>query len=370
MANNTVLVLTQPGDLHAYAVEAALREKGAEVALWQTTQFPTIDGEAIYLGQGKPRIEVDGLFIGNQACQGARGFSSVWCRRPAFSLAEEQLHPSDFRFAEVNCQEFRQALVELLEPDAFWVNSHRSRRQSYNKILQHHAAIEAGFVTPRSLYTNDPARIREFIRDNGGVVAFKPLYALPWQSDELVWMPFTQELREDLLIEDDLLRATPAIYQELVPKAFELRVTVMGNTIFPVRIDSQATERGKVDWRKANDQLNMQPFDLPVPVEQAILRFMRSLGLVFGCLDFIVTPDQRFVFLEVNQAGQFLFVELRAGLPVIDAFAEFLLTGSEDFTWRPSARPFDYAQVRDQVAARARSEAERFVPPPEPCWPE
>lgn len=32
---------------------------------------------------------------------------------------------------------------------------------------------------------------------------------------------------------------------------------------------------------------------------------MRKLGIIFGCFDFIVTPDEEYVFLEVNPMGQF-----------------------------------------------------------------
>ena len=36
---------------------------------------------------------------------------------------------------------------------------------------------------------------------------------------------------------------------------------------------------------------------------------MRKMGLVFCALDFIVTQDDEYVFLEVNEQGQFLWIE-------------------------------------------------------------
>jgi hypothetical protein len=43
---------------------------------------------------------------------------------------------------------------------------------------------------------------------------------------------------------------------------------------------------------------------------------MRGLGLEYGAIDLRLTPDGEYVFLEVNPAGQFLFVEHACGLPV------------------------------------------------------
>jgi pyruvate carboxylase len=48
---------------------------------------------------------------------------------------------------------------------------------------------------------------------------------------------------------------------------------------------------------------------------------MRSLGLRFGALDFLVTPEGEWVFLEVNPNGQRAFVEQATGLPIAAAIA-------------------------------------------------
>jgi len=56
---------------------------------------------------------------------------------------------------------------------------------------------------------------------------------------------------------------------------------------------------------------------------------MRRLGLEYGAIDMRVTPDGEYVFLKVNPAGQFLYVENSAGLPIADAMADHLLKGVE-----------------------------------------
>ena len=52
---------------------------------------------------------------------------------------------------------------------------------------------------------------------------------------------------------------------------------------------------------------------------------MDRLGLNYGACDFIVTPEGRHVFLEVNPAGEFFWLEKHPGLPIAGALADVLL---------------------------------------------
>jgi len=51
---------------------------------------------------------------------------------------------------------------------------------------------------------------------------------------------------------------------------------------------------------------------------------MDSLGLVFGALDFVVTPDGQWIFLEINPNGQWFWIERQTGMPISTALAELL----------------------------------------------
>ena len=46
---------------------------------------------------------------------------------------------------------------------------------------------------------------------------------------------------------------------------------------------------------------------------------MRALGLVDGASDFRRTPEGDYVFLKVNPAGEWRFVEERTGQPITRA---------------------------------------------------
>jgi hypothetical protein len=57
---------------------------------------------------------------------------------------------------------------------------------------------------------------------------------------------------------------------------------------------------------------------------------MADLGLNYGAIDIIVTPDGRHVFLEVNPVGEFFWLECCSPhLPISQAIANLLLTGNQ-----------------------------------------
>jgi hypothetical protein len=159
---------------------------------------------------------------------------------------------------------------------------------------------------------------------------------------------------------DETLRLTPGIFQVRVPKAHELRVTVMGHHVVTARLLSQEVEEARLDWRAAGSRVQVEPDRLPPAVEEGCLRLMESLGILFGAFDFIVTPDGEHVFLEVNPAGQFLWVEeANPEVLLLAPFVDFLLSRRPDFRWQPRwqpnggvARHADYhRRASDQIRA-------------------
>jgi len=66
------------------------------------------------------------------------------------------------------------------------------------------------------------------------------------------------------------------------------------------------------------------------------------------------TPEGDYVFLEVNEMGQFLFIERGCGLPLLDAFSEFLLQGRVDFEWNQDAVRVRYTDSDFEAGALTR----------------
>lgn len=70
-----------------------------------------------------------------------------------------------------------------------------------------------------------------------------------------------------------------------------------------------------------NHDVTITATDLPGAVATAIAALMQRLGLVYGALDFRRQPDGAWRFLEINPAGQFLFVEEQTRQPIARTIA-------------------------------------------------
>ncbi|WP_224247803.1 MvdC/MvdD family ATP grasp protein [Hyalangium gracile] len=360
----TVLILSRPNDIHSTAVAEALARRGVAHLLWHTSDFPTRATETVRFERGRRSVRLRGpeLDLAEQA------IGTVWNRRPALVIDPRRIHPADHAYVELGCGTFRRSLLDTLAPEAFWVNPHRAVERT-SKLRQHQLALEVGLEAPDTVYTNDPGEIRAFLREHGGQIAYKPFKMTAWKDDAKYYMTYTSRLTEAQLVEDELLSMVPGIYQALVPKAFELRVTMMGRRAFAAKLLSQETREGRLDWRRADpDELRMEPFELPAEVAARCFALMRGLDIVFGCFDFIVRPDGRYVFLEVNQAGQFLFVENATRQPLLDAFSEFLRQGSVDFDWSPERVSVRYAEVKEAAFHRLQRDLALHVQEPEATW--
>lgn len=341
-----ILILTHPGDFHSFAVAEALQRKGGEVSLLHSTDFPTLDRGSIWLDSQARLWDISGLDL---YLKGQKP-TAVWLRRAAPPVLPADLDPADRQFARQECRAFLNCLVDEVGSDAFWVNSIFGANRANLKTRQLKAAQRAGLKIPSTLCSNDPAAIRRFIALHQGIAVYKAFYPMSWRTEDGVAALFSNVVEASHLPEDDLLQAVPGIYQALVPKAYELRLTIMGNQVFATKIRSQAVPSAQMDWRAATEPVPLQQMELAAPIERACIQVMNDLGIVFGCFDLIVTPENDVVFLEVNEMGAFLWIEKQIPeVGLLDAFCDFLLTADPDFLWKPGAKRIVLRDVEDLV---------------------
>jgi glutathione synthase/RimK-type ligase-like ATP-grasp enzyme len=356
-----ILILTEAGDIHAYAVAEALRSKGVAVLVWHTADFPSRSTESLLFEANRLTTTIEG----NGFRFGEEEPTVVWRRRPAHFVDPSRLHPADLAFAEAECLAFRRSALSVFAQDAFWVNPLDAANRCSRKILQHQVALDLGLSMPDTLYSNSPEEVLAFVERHGGHAVYKSFRAAAWRNQENAWAPFTSEISEQTLKNADLLQMVPGIYQECVPKAFELRITFMGHQAFAAKILSQETASGRLDWRKSYHEIRMETYELPEGVESLCIAMMERLGTVFGCFDFIVRPDGQYVFLEVNEMGQFLFVERYTSLPLLDAFTDFLIAAKPDFRWNKKEPTVTYRDFLPRAEALAAEQSRIHLSGPE-----
>ncbi|REL25590.1 hypothetical protein DXX93_02850 [Thalassotalea euphylliae] len=203
------------------------------------------------------------------------------------------------------------------------------------KPYQLKIALETGFRIPPTIITNSSKQAAEFIRKYPKVI-YKPLNGYVWDECQS-YATYTSLVKENepALKNVSLFRSTPSIFQKQIRKKFEVRAQFFGATCFAVKIDSNTIKLGELDWRRHQEDLKeFQEFDLPDKVYEKCLKLMNRLGIVVGAFDFIIDKDDVWHYLEVNEAGQFLFLEKWCPhLPILDAFCEFLTSNKSDFLY-------------------------------------
>jgi glutathione synthase/RimK-type ligase-like ATP-grasp enzyme len=249
---------------------------------------------------------------------------AVWYRRPQpFGIAPYLTRPSHRAFAYNEAHEAVAGLWQTL--DVFWMNHPTRDEVAARKAYQLKVAVASGLEIPRTLISNDPDEVRRYLDERGSQETIYKSFS----ATELEWRE-TRLVGTDELTVLDQVRHAPVIFQEYVPAVVDLRVTVVGDDIFAAGIHSQDT-RYRVDFRIDMNRASIEAHSLPGDVESCVRDLIRRLGLVYGAIDMRLTPDGRYVFLEVNPAGQWLFIEGRTGQPITAAVARTLAHAGIDF---------------------------------------
>jgi hypothetical protein len=246
---------------------------------------------------------------------------SVWYRRFAAGLA---LPPSLGDMLGPSVDEARRSLYGTISALAVkHIDRLEDVRRCDHKERQLIRARALGLDVPRTLFTNDPAEARAFHAACDGRIVTKSQSSWAINRDGRELVVFTSVVDDDALADLDGLRLCPMTFQEHLPKAFEFRSVVVGDRVLSARVDSQALADARVDWRKQGVALlhAWQHYALPRDVERALLALVREFGLTYSAADFVVTPDGRHVFLEINAGGEWLWLDDTPGLGIADAIA-------------------------------------------------
>jgi glutathione synthase/RimK-type ligase-like ATP-grasp enzyme len=199
-------------------------------------------------------------------------------------------------------------------------------RQAEQKAFQLKLAGDLGFELPPTLITNRPADLVDFYREHDGLIVSKQAATAFPATIGFGMVRFTELVTTRDIAHAQSISYCPMIFQAYVPKRVELRITVVGTRVFAAEIHSQANNRTRHDWRRYDlDRTPHLPHDLPHDVSAKCVRLVEELGLRYGAIDMIVTPDERYVFVEINPNGQYLWIEHQTGLPISEAICDLLL---------------------------------------------
>lgn len=319
---DVVLLLTHSGDYFTVdRVAAALTRRGARPFRFDTDRFPAhVKLAASFAGTKTSHVIADDAHR-----VAATEVRAVWARRFWPPRLAPDLDPN---FHAMCARESMAAVEGFLEGlhSARWVNEPARDREAESKLLQLRLAAEVGLLAPRTLVTNDPQQLRSFFREVEGKMVAKLLRPVSVSMAADSGFVHTSVVTKKDVDEGDLLRHSPMVFQELVSKACELRIAIVADKLFVGSIDTRNSSKGQVDWRLASpDEVRWERGQVSDQVATAIKALMTRLGLVYGAVDLIRTPDDDYVFLEVNPGGEWGMLERDLNYPISEAIADALL---------------------------------------------
>ncbi len=319
---DTVLMLTHSGDYFTVdRVAAALVRRGVKTFRFNTDRFPEETKLiAKFTGRAVTHVIKDGA-----KSVDASAIRAVWARKIWWPSLAEDLDPD---FKGMCMRESMAALESFLNGLTFarWVNEPRSDRQAENKLWQLRTAQEVGLPVPRTLMTNDPVQMKSFFREVNKKMVAKLLTPISISMDAATAFVHTSEVTSRDVADGNLLRHSPMVFQEQIPKACELRIAFVNGSMFVGAIDASGSKDGQVDWRLSSPEaVHWRRDEVPVDVSTKLSALMSKLGLVYGAIDLIRTPGGEHVFLEVNSGGEWGMLERDLDYPISEAIAEALL---------------------------------------------
>lgn len=252
-------------------------------------------------------------------------FPSVWLWMKPMIKAE--IPGENASLSEKFCTyEWKNVLhtIDIFLQHSKWINPVMAHQRASYKINQLKNAREVGLLSPETMITNDATCVQELFSKHR--LIYKTLSSFFTEKEAI----YTNEVILQNFDEDkNSIAMAPGIFQELIVKDHELRVTVIGEKIFVVRINSQNDEKTKLDWRHFPMENMYELGQLKPETAKKLLAFHKKMGLVYAAYDFVVDKEGREIFLECNPGGQCLWLEKKAKVSIADVFADELLVNRE-----------------------------------------
>lgn len=311
------LLLTHSQDFFTIdRVQAALQAKGVQCIRLNSDSFP----ESVRINQ---RVDQQGWqceWIGENQRFHSRDIGAVWLRKlwqPVLQTeVEEPYHSACIRESSTVVRALLRSLSHVP-----WLDSIPAVQRAEDKYLQLRCAQQVGLRIPHTLISNDAQEVQQFYASLHGDMVCKMQTVLSYGMQANEFFFYTTRVDPEALSQMDVLSICPMIFQEYIPKAYELRVTYVDGNCFSGKIE--ATDQ--TDWRQSDPRsVKWQAYELPSPIVQLLQKFMASIGLAFGAIDLIRHTDGSYVFLEVNPCGEWGMLEKDLDLPISDAIAEGL----------------------------------------------
>ncbi|MPZ67706.1 MAG: hypothetical protein GEU83_20185 [Pseudonocardiaceae bacterium] len=314
---NSVLVVASETDPAADGVCRVLAERHARVFRFDTAEIP----QAVWVRAKLSGGVWQGELVAAKDRVNLEEICSVYVRGPRPFEPPPHLTEIERWHSAMEC---RYALGGVLAsiPGVRWCNMPAASADAAYKPKQLQDFHACGLATPATLLTSDAQSVREFAATAGQLIC-KPVAVGVVRTGHGSHVAYTRRVTADDL--ENLAGVDYSIhcFQAYVDALYSVRLTVVGDNFFAVRIDA-GSERARVDWRSDYPSLRYQVIDTPPEIREGVGAYMETAGLTYSAWDFGVTPEG-WIAYEANPEGQFGWIEQETGVPITTAIADILI---------------------------------------------
>lgn len=262
--------------------------------------------------------------------------TAIWDRRPE----EPKALPLKYTDRKINkfLREEASGFLRFLRfyiRDIYSIGSIVEDRPASSKMLQLSIAKKLGMKVPDTIFANTKNAFLPLLQKHENI-SLKPIDGNGFfTNDGMEYVFYSKRAKSSEIIAqpENAFEQTANFLQNYVDKKYELRITVCNKDIVACKIDSQFLDddKGKIDWRQGYDYgLKQEIVEIPESIKQFCIAFLKEIHLNFGCFDFIVTPNNDYIFLECNPNGQWLWIELATGYDISRIIAKNLALYEEN----------------------------------------
>ncbi|HLL36636.1 MAG TPA: hypothetical protein VK545_22765 [Streptomyces sp.] len=323
-----VCVVAGRDDATADPVILALHARDMPVVRLDLADFPrTVRLDAAFTGRGW----IGTLAVGDHAVH-LEKIRAVWWWHPVLCRVNGGLSAAEARWTVAESTAGLAGVLASL--DCLQVNDPVDAYATRSRARMLTLAAGCGLRVPDTWIGNDPKAARDFAAaSHPGVVCKALTRSAVHHPDGRRTVLRPRPVDPDDL--DDSVTLSAHLLQRAVPTACNVRVVVVGDRAFAVRIDSSAPS-AQWDARAEHGSLRYRAIDLPEQISRGVARLMDRSRLLYATLDFVVdTANGCWWLVSVNPAGRYDRIE--AALPelgISHALADLLTHSSLPVTWR------------------------------------
>jgi hypothetical protein len=252
-------------------------------------------------------------------------FSSIWHRRARLNFItfspNSKLNESLFE----DQKKLNIFLENVLKNHTNYLGSYVQEVEN-NKLQDLYFAKQVGFNIADTIVTTQKKTLKTFAEKYLKIISKQLSATYNFIEQDYIFSSSSTMLISTAIIEASPDTFAPTLFQQYIEKFIEIRVYFFLDTFYSMAIFSQNDHQTSVDYRNYNEEKPNRnvPFLLPDAIQNKLNEFIKLTKYTTGSFDLILTPTNKYYFLEINPSSQFHWVSKNCNYYIEKEIAEKL----------------------------------------------